>query len=81
MITYKIVKIEANQPEKTVELSGQDFDVLLNCMSVYENHLEDSQPSYDDLDDEELTNMQYYTNEVNDFEALDEKMMRFIHGK
>lgn len=78
MITYKIVKIEANQPEKTVELSGQDFDVLLNCMSVYENYLEDSQPSYDD---EELTNMQYYTNEVNDFEALDEKMMRFIHGK
>ena len=78
MITYKIVKIEANQPEKTVELSGQDFDTLMECLSVYENHLEDSQPSYDD---EELTNMQAYTEAVNDFEALDEKMMRFIHGK
>jgi hypothetical protein len=77
MAIYKLIKIEANQPEKVMELSESDFNTLCESVQQYENYLEDSQPMFDEEDPEEFNSWQ----EANDeFEKFDEKLIRFIHG-
>ena len=75
MAVYRITKIEENQPEKTVVLSENDFDCLLESLQVYDGHLEDSQPMYDDSPDYEEWADSLYA-----FESLDDKIMKFIHS-
>lgn len=44
-VTYKLVRIEANQPEKTVELSSTDLDYIYLGLEDYYSNIQ-----YNDLD-------------------------------
>ena len=43
MITYKLVKIEANKPEKSVELTDADLDIIYDALSEHEVSVDDEQ--------------------------------------
>jgi len=36
MITYKLVKVETNKPEKSVELTDADLDIIYDALSEHE---------------------------------------------
>ena len=36
MITYKLVRVEPNKPEKSVELTDADLDIIYDALSEHE---------------------------------------------
>jgi formylmethanofuran dehydrogenase subunit E-like metal-binding protein len=36
MITYKLVRVETNKPEKSVELTDADLDIIYDALSEHE---------------------------------------------
>jgi hypothetical protein len=43
MITYKLVRVEPNKPEKSVELTDAELDVIYDALSEHEVSVDDEQ--------------------------------------
>jgi hypothetical protein len=43
MITYKLVKVETNKPEKSVELTDADLDIIYDALIEHEVSVDDEQ--------------------------------------
>jgi len=41
MITYKLVRVEPNKPEKSVELTDADLDIIYEALSEHEVSVDD----------------------------------------
>jgi hypothetical protein len=71
---YKLVAVTNSGTETTLELSGEEFNTLLDAWQVYENHLEDSEPLEDMPDFEE------WETEQATFDLLDARLTQFVAG-
>jgi hypothetical protein len=65
---YKLVAVTNSGTETTLELSGEEFNTLLNAWQVYENFLVDSEPLEDMPDFEE------WETERAEFDFLDTRL-------
>jgi hypothetical protein len=43
MITYKLVRIEPNKPEKSVELTDSELDVIFDALGEHEVSVDDEE--------------------------------------
>jgi len=43
MITYKLVRVEPNKPEKSVELTDADLDIIYDALSEHEVSVDDEE--------------------------------------
>jgi len=43
MITYKLVRVELNKPEKSVELTDAELDVIFDALGEHEVSVDDEQ--------------------------------------
>jgi hypothetical protein len=68
---YKLVAVTNSGTETTLELSGEEFNTLLNAWQVYENFLVDSEPLEDMPDFEE------WETERAEFDFLDTRLTQF----
>lgn len=69
---YKLVAVTNNGTETTLELSGEEFNTLLDAWQVYENYLEDSQPL------EDMPDFEDWETEQATFDHLDARLTQFI---
>jgi 2-keto-3-deoxy-galactonokinase len=68
-IHYKLVKVEDNKPLQYTVLSEGEYYSLLDSLTVYNNHLTDSEPYESDGDDFAEWEANYFH-----FESLDRKI-------
>ena len=43
MITYKLVRVESNKPEKSVELTESELDVIFDALNEHEISIDDEE--------------------------------------
>jgi len=43
MITYKLVRVESNKPEKSVELTESELDVIFDALGEHEISIDDEE--------------------------------------
>jgi len=43
MITYKLVRVEPNKPEKSVELTDSELDVIFDALGEHEISIDDEE--------------------------------------
>jgi hypothetical protein len=43
MITYKLVRVEPNKPEKSVELTDAELDVIFDALGEHEISIDDEE--------------------------------------